>query len=55
MSMKAEELVILAQKVFEYNIYALYYIIQVYVRVLVTYNVFEHTPHYMCMCVSLCV
>ena len=39
MTMKTEEMVILAQKVLEYNIYASYYIIQVYIHILVTYNV----------------
>lgn len=39
MTMKAEEVVILVQKLLEYNIYASYYIIQVYVHTLVTYNV----------------
>jgi hypothetical protein len=39
MTMKAEEVVISAQKVLEYHIYASYYIIQVYVHILVTYNV----------------
>jgi len=55
-TMMAEEVVILAQKVMEYNIYASYYIIQVYVHVLVTCNVvWTRTSLYVHVCVCVCL